>query len=336
MRSSSEGISGLKAEAGETGIDLSVIVVSWNTRDLLRDCLASIFRATPRAAFEVEVILVDNASTDDSSDMAAREFPAVRLIRNAENRGFAAANNQGVREARGRHILLLNPDTRTIGDAFGVMIRFLDGRPEAGGVCPMVVNADGSVQSLGRSLPGLGGVFVKGFFPDGWTAAVRGWVDRIRGRAGKDVLEVPGFPGAAMMIPRRVLDGVGLLDEDLPFYAEDIDLCRRIAAQGRTLYCLPGCRIVHLGGRSAGLTPVWSEVRSRLSLYAFLRKHRTPPIAAVARVLIVVSSILRFFSWTVPSLAAGPRTRRRAAREREACRALIRWGLGSSRRPEGS
>ena len=310
-----------------SGIGLSVIVVSWNTRDLLRDCLASIFRETPRAALDFEVLVVDNASTDGSPDMAAREFPAVRLIRNAANQGFAAANNQGVREARGRHLLFLNPDTRIVGDALGAMVRFLDARPGAGGVCPKVLNADGSLQSLGRSLPGLGGVFVKGFFPDGWIAAAERGIHRIAGRDGRDIVEVNGLPGAAMMIPRRVLDDVGLLDEALPFYAEDIDLCRRIAAQGRKLYCLPGSRIVHLGGRSTGLAPVSSEVRSFMALYAFIRKHRGASAAAAARGLIMVSSFLRLAAWTLPGIAAGSERRRQAALKADVYRKVFRWSL---------
>nr|HID14311.1 glycosyltransferase family 2 protein [Anaerolineae bacterium] len=126
-------------------LDLSIVIVNWNVCDLLRRCLHSILSSGQQPATSIEIIVVDNGSTDGSVEMVRAEFPGVRLIANADNRGFPAANNQGIAAARGRYVLLLNPDTEVVGDALATMVAFADAHPDVGIVGPQLLNPDGSV-----------------------------------------------------------------------------------------------------------------------------------------------------------------------------------------------
>ena len=130
-------------------VDLSIVIVSWNVRDLLRQCLCSILQSQ---ACELEVIVVDNASTDDSVGMVQAEFPDVCIVANTHNRGFPAANNQGIAAAQGRYVFLLNPDTEVVADALATMVDFSDTHPDVGIVGPQLLNPDGSVQPSRRRL----------------------------------------------------------------------------------------------------------------------------------------------------------------------------------------
>lgn len=313
-----------------TEVGLSVIIVSWNTRDILRNCLASLCRGIRKTTFEI--IVVDNASTDGSADMVKSEFPAVRLIRNPSNLGFARANNIGISAARGRLILLLNPDTLVLDGAVDGMALFLKNHAGAGGVCPKVLNEDGSVQSLGRTLPGMGNIAVQCFFPYSFYQLLSGHTARIKRRIKSPVWEVDGMPGAVMMIRRDVFDRIGLMDEALPLYGEDIDLCQRIRENGWKIFCLSDLRIVHLGGQSTGLVPVDSHVKAFTAHYHFIRKHRGHRAARVIKGMIGVSAVFRMLAWTALRAAAGPERRRQAAFKTEAYWKIIQWGLEPARR----
>ena len=134
-------------------VDLSIVIVSWNVRDLLRQCLRSILAGSQTC--RLEVIVVDNVSTDSSAEMVRAEFPDIHLIVNAENRGFPAANNQGIATAEGRYVLILNPDTEIVGDALATMVAYADAHPDVGIVGPQLLNEDRSVQSSRRHFPTL-------------------------------------------------------------------------------------------------------------------------------------------------------------------------------------
>ena len=196
----------------DSDVDLSIIVINWNTLDLLRACLASAFENLD--AIKVQVLVVDNASTDGSPDMVEREFPAVRLLRNTKNRGFAAANNQGFELARGRHILLLNSDTIVHGEVLSASVSYLDNNPDVGAMGCQVLNPDGSIQiTCGRfpSIPmlllltlGLSNSTQPAFLA---RYQMTDW--------GRDVERSVDFiSGCFLMTRRSVLDQVGPLDED--------------------------------------------------------------------------------------------------------------------------
>ncbi|HOF05256.1 MAG TPA: glycosyltransferase family 2 protein [Syntrophales bacterium] len=241
---------------------LSVIIVNWNTRELLRDCLTSLGGGDPEVSREI--IVVDNASRDGSAAMVARDFPAVQILRNEENVGFARANNQAIRVARGRYLLLLNSDT-VVPDPgiFRPWLAFLDSRPEIGASGCRLVTADGRrwVGDAGFR-PTLRTVFNYSFFLSRFFPRRCPGLFLNESRLDGP-LAVDWISGAALMTRRDVLEKVGLLDESLFMYAEDVEWGCRVRDHGYEVYYLPQFVIVHLVGMSgrkgkpAGFSNLW-------------------------------------------------------------------------------
>lgn len=224
-------------------MDLSIVIVSYNTREMLRDCL----RALPEAArgLAVETYVVDNASPDDSAGMVAAEFPAVHLIANRGNTGFTQANNQALRRCRGRNVAILNPDTEPAPGSLTAMACFLDSHPEVGAVGPKLLNTDGSLQHNGRRFPSVWREFLA---VSGLRRLCRAWFDRALeyGRADFDTLwETDQVSGACLMLPHRVMDQVGMLDEEFFMFYEEIEWCWRIRKAGWKVVYLPEAQVVH-------------------------------------------------------------------------------------------
>lgn len=253
--------------------DLSVVILSWNTRALTRGCLAAL-RADagpPRR----EILVVDNGSEDGSADMVAREFPEVVLIRNAENRLYAAANNQGARRASGRYLCLLNSDTRVTHGALARLVSFLDEHPDYGAASPMLLDFDGTVQRACRRFPPLSLPLVEStslrHLPFGRRLADHARMSDFDHRSSRDV-EQP--PAACMVLRRREYLAMGGLDPTLSLYFNDVDLCRRLWRAGRRIRYVADAAVYHQRGGSTREL----ELTSRNVLYfrnrdAYLRKH---------------------------------------------------------------
>lgn len=237
-------------DAQEHVPDASVIIVSFNTRDVLRDCLQSLYAAIGQRA--VEVIVVENASRDGSADMVADEFPAVRLVRSEVNLGFAAANNVGFDLALGRYVILLNPDAQVERSAFAGAIERMDAAPEVGMAGGRLVDRDGRDQPSARCFPSLLNelLVISGLaarFPRSrlFGRFDRTWADPERPAA------VDWVPGAFAIVRREALRAVGHFDERFFLYYEEVDLCRRIKAAGWQIWYWPEIVIRHLGGESS-------------------------------------------------------------------------------------
>jgi GT2 family glycosyltransferase len=249
--------------------DLSVVIVNWNTIDMLRDVLASTYETC--GDITMQVIVIDNASSDGSADMVADEFPQTLLIRNSDNRGFAAANNQGFEVATGRHILLLNSDTIVLGDVLAASVRYLDAHPEAGAMGCRVCNTDGSMQrtcsmwpsTLNLTLQTLG--LWKLPYPKFFGRYLMMDWQRDSERA------VDNISGCYLMLRREVLEGVGPLDEDFFFFGEESDWCRRMRDAGWRLMFAPVGEIIHHGSVSAKKL---NHHRDLMLTDAFVRLHR--------------------------------------------------------------
>lgn len=220
---------------------LSIIIVNWNTKDLLRDCLTSINQTKEELA--LEVIVVDNGSTDGSVQLIKSEFLDVKLIANKENLGFAKANNQGIRKAGGDYMLLLNSDTELKPKALSNLVNFASKEKKAAVVGPKLLNPAGPAQLSTRNLPTISRA-VKEYWL-GQKGAYDGYVP-----SGNKAIEVEAVVGAAMLIPKKVIDQVGLLDERYFFYYEDLDFCRRVRRAGFKVYYLPTAEIIHYHGAS--------------------------------------------------------------------------------------
>jgi hypothetical protein len=297
--------------------DLSIVIVSWNVRDLLRRCLQSIcnpesrrgqqtLRAggqppvggQSRIGMALQVIVVDNASSDGSARMVRESFPDVRLVTNRENRGFPAANNQGIAAAEGRYVLLLNPDTEIVGDALRELVAFADQHPDVGMVGPQLLNADGTVQSSRRRFPTLATVF----FESTWlqpaivtsrssgllrslTAPLRRTLERyyLSDRPHDVTQDVDWITGAAMLARGEAIDDVGLMDEGFFMYSEELDWCRRFREAGWRVVYLPKAQIIHYVGKSSEQVVAARHIHFQTSKVRYVRKYHGALAAAALR-----------------------------------------------------
>ena len=244
--------------------DLSVVIVSWNTRELLKRCLASLLADAATSCITLEVIVVDNASSDGSAAELARRFPTITVDALDANIGFAAATNRGIRSLSGDNILLLNPDTELLPGALMALRRALHSMPHVGLVGGLLLNPDGSLQSSGYHFPTLTQSFLD-FFPLHSRLVGSQLNGRVSPGDGRSPYAVDHPLGACMMVRRAVIERVGLLDEHFFMYSEEIDWCRRIIAGGWTVLIAPTAQIIHFGGQST----------SQASGEMFLQLHRS-------------------------------------------------------------
>lgn len=250
---------------------LSVIIVSWNVRDLLRDCLRSL--EAGRGARPLEVIVVDGASSDGSAEMVAAEFPWVRLLAQRENVGFPRGNNIGLRAARGEWLCLLNPDTVVVGDALERLVNYLERHPDVGMVGPQLLNSDGSCQSSRRRFPTLALACLESTWLQ--PLAPRRWLDwyTVQETADDQTAEVDWITGAAMLTRRAVLEQVGGMDEGYGMYSEELDWCRRIKAVGWCIVYVPEARIIHHSGQSSDQVPTRRHILFNRAKLRYFRKY---------------------------------------------------------------
>lgn len=290
-------------------IDTSIVIVSWNTRDILRDCLRSIFENTDTLRYEI--IVVDNASNDDSVEMVRREFPQVRLIENADNRGFAAANNQGIAVARGRYVLLLNSDTIVLDQGIAKTVTFADAHPDAGVVGCRVLNADRTLQPTCFMYPSLLNMLLSSTwlykaFPQSsfWGRERMTWWDH------DDVREVEVVSGCFMLVRGEAVEQVGMMDEGFFMYAEETDWCYRFRRAGWKIVYAPQGQIVHLGGKSSEKVKSEMTLQLRSGILRFFRKHRSFLSYGLACLLTAAWYGLRVPYWLLRALLL-PRERDR-------------------------
>ncbi len=273
---------------------LSICIVNWNTRELLRACLRSIERYPPAEPYEV--IVVDNASTDGSAEMVRAEFPNVFLIANAENRDYAAGNNQALRQARGEFILLLNPDTEMHPDTLQRAIDFLRAHPEVGAIGAKQLYPNGRLQPSLRAFPtprnllfevlGLAKLFPRSRL---FATYRYGWFPYDR------PLEVDQPMGTFLMVRRAVVEQVGLMDEAFPLFFNDVDWCYRIKQAGWKIMFVPDVVITHHGGASTRQVRLSAIRESHRALEAFYRKHYRSRLPVWAYGAII--GLIRLSAW---------------------------------------
>jgi N-acetylglucosaminyl-diphospho-decaprenol L-rhamnosyltransferase len=311
-------------------------VVTHESKGLVLDCLASLEACA--SGIPHDTFVVDNASSDGTAEAVARGFPSVEVIARSSNDGFAVANNEALRRARGRHTLLLNPDTQVLPGALEAMIEFLDEHPRTGMVGCRLVDGAGNVDASASGLPGFrmqvaSWLGIRRLVP---RAALRRAlaIPRLKrilelltggyftpAGAGQGPREVDFLSGACILARRELWDTVGLMDERFFLFLEDADICRRAAAAGWLLHYLPGPAIVHLGGRSfaarsGGATHHVSPERAHSLVYYF-RKHGGRGQELAIRALIAVAVTPRLLL----ALARGDRAR--AARLRSMLRVTM-------------
>jgi N-acetylglucosaminyl-diphospho-decaprenol L-rhamnosyltransferase len=274
--------------------ELSIIIVNWKSQAFVRQCLASLFYDDNTVDFEV--LVVDNASFDGVAEMLASEFPQVVFLQCEHNVGFAAANNLAFARSRGRYILFLNPDTEVEGQALLTLVSALDLLPDAGMVGARLLNSDRSLQTTCiTSAPAilnqtLNCDLLRNTFPR-WKL----WGMRALFSGSRSPVLVEAISGACMLARRSVLEQVGVFSTDYFMYAEDMDLCVKIARAGWTIYYVPDATVIHHAGGSSSLRREsnFSSIMVRQSLVRFFVRHRGRPYAALYRMTLVLASAVR-------------------------------------------
>jgi GT2 family glycosyltransferase len=270
---------------------LVIVIVSYNCREHVRACLARVR--------DGRVIVVDNASTDATAAMVRAEFPEVALIENLQNCGFAAACNQGIAASNEPFVLLLNPDTLITDDAMRLLLEAMAKRPDVGACGPRILNADGSPQVSIRKFPTLGALvcdelglsvalprLFTGYRLSAWPLEKTGEVDQLG--------------GSCLLLRRRALDVVGLLDERFFVYFEEVDLCRRLWNAGWRVRYVYEATIVHVGGQSSK-TDRASSLRYRYrSLFGFYRKHHSRGQLFLLKLAVQCGAALRALAGEEP------------------------------------
>lgn len=236
---------------------VSVIIVSFNTAQLLRECLLSLKNANTQK--DLEIIVVDNASNDSTVEMVKTEFPNVTIIANTENVGFGKANNQGLEKATGEFIFLLNPDATVQNNTIQELVDFSQTHPDVGIVAPQLLNNDGSIQPSCFRLPKVSGAIKEYFF------GMKGAYSKYFPNTTKPQ-PVEAVVAAAMLLPRSVIKKLSVLfDEKFFFYYEDIDLCRRIQKLGLKIFYLQHAKVVHHHGAATSKTGSWAYEQNQKS-----------------------------------------------------------------------
>ncbi|HMO22294.1 MAG TPA: glycosyltransferase family 2 protein [Candidatus Melainabacteria bacterium] len=265
--------------SGKAELDLTVVVVSWNTRDLLDRSLETLKEDLERSSnLETEVYVVDNDSKDGSAAMVAEKHGWATLMANDDNLGFAKANNQVLRQAKGRYVLLLNPDTEVEPGALKTLIEFLEAHPKAGIVAPQLLNSDGSIQRSCRQFPTFTGMLfelvgLSKLFPKGSKMGTTFRAYKMLDWEHDDEREVDQPEGACLLLRREVLEEVGLLDEGYFMLFEEVDWCYRIKKAGWQIWFTPKARVMHHYGQSIKQVKARMILSSHRGLYRFWRKH---------------------------------------------------------------
>jgi len=269
---------------------LSIIIVSWNVRDLLERALTSVYASWGNQT-GLEVIVVDNASHDDSVAMLRTAFPDVQVIANPENRGFTGGNNQGLAAATGDFLLLLNPDTEIVTDALPCMVDYIRAHPDVGMIGPQLLNPDGSVQSSRRHFPTMPVLFLESTWLE--KLAPRKLLRHYYAQEQPDdvIQDVDWITGAAMLARREVVAQVGGMDAGFFMYSEELDWCRRIREAGWRVVYFPEARIIHHEGKSSEQVVPARHIYFQSSKVRYTRKYHGNGIAEILRLWLLAQYV---------------------------------------------
>lgn len=303
-------------------MDLSVITVSWNTRELLRRCLLTVDRevqalnqvsGAPRPPFAAQVLVVDNASSDGTVAMLRAEFPHVQVIANSENAGFTRGNNQALALAQGRYLFLLNPDTELRPGALCALVDYMESHPRVGIVGPRLYYSDGTPQSSRRRFPTWSTAFWESPLPQHWfphsRALARYYMLDTDDAATQSVDWVTG---AALFVRRAVYEQIGGLDERFFMYSEELDWCYRAKKAGWDIVYLPTAAVTHYEGKSSEQVLAQRDIYFHSSKVRFFVKHRGAFAAETLRLWLLVTFLFKLAEESVKGLIGHKRSLRAA------------------------
>lgn len=263
--------------------DVSVIIVSWNAVAYLEKCLRSLRTVT---GVTLEIIVVDNASTDGSPEVVRRQYPDVILLEQASNTGFARANNIGIMLARGRYLALINSDVEVEPGTIGYLVKYMDENAGVGMTGPRIVGRDGMLQKSARRFPTLGRVCCRAIGLDNLFPSLSFFSHEAE--ANVDVLS-----GCFWLVRREALAGVGLLDERFFMYGEDIDWCKRFNDKRWLVTYLPQVQALHYGGGSSANAPTFYYVARHKADVQYWRKHHGRCVTLLYKLILCFADVGR-------------------------------------------
>lgn len=279
---------------------IAIVIVSWNTADLISKCLNSIKNNLPANLYDTYI--VDNASSDNSVEIIKKKFKWVNLIANSTNVGFAKANNQVLKKINNEYVFILNPDTILKKNSISPLLEFLENNPKTAICGPSLLNPDGSIQHFGmyRRKPTLLQSLL--FYTDLYRLSIKNkfltkkiWESDVE---KKEITRVDQIPGAAMFARVSDLKKAGFFDEDYPFWFEDVDLCNKLIKLRFELFYVPNAEVIHLVG---GATDKWQdrarkESRFWKSMFIYFEKNKSPLESFLVKLIIISSQIFMLIS----------------------------------------
>ena len=291
-------------------IDVSIIIVNWNTRHMTCDCLRSVYEQTQGVSFEV--ILIDNASYDDSVATIKKEFSKVKLIANNKNLGFCKATNQGLEVAKGKYLLLLNSDTVVLENAVEKTIQFAEKHDRIGIVGCQLIYPDGSFQGSCFRFPGICGSILASFglsklFPKSTVFNM----ERYGNRLWDKPREVDCVMGSFMLIKRQVTDNIGMLDTDYFMYGEETDFCFRAVKAGWKVFYYPDAKLIHYygGSKKSYEDAAWAYRSVYRGIYLFMNKRRSKMTLYVCNLMLVATLFFKSILWVLRDVILSARRR---------------------------
>jgi GT2 family glycosyltransferase len=277
---------------------VSVVIVSWNAREYLKQCLASL--NSDVCSYPMEVIVVDNASSDGSADMVAREFPQVRLLRAAGNLGFAKGNNVGIAASRGRYLCLVNSDVKVLPNCITRLVDYCEAHPETGMAGPHILGGDGKLQRSCRGFPSLWNMFCRALALDNIFSGSKLFTGfSLASWAHDSQRPVDILSGCFWIVRREALHKVRLLDESFFMYGEDLDWCRRFWKGGWKVMYLPSAEAIHYGGASSSNAPLRFFIERQRADLQYWRKHHSRPAVACFFLISCLPLLLRMAGYTL-------------------------------------
>jgi GT2 family glycosyltransferase len=317
---------------------ISVVIVSWNARDYLMQCLASL--SAEECRYPLEIIVVDNASSDGSADAVATRYPDVRLIRKTENLGFAKANNIGVSASSGKYFCFVNSDVKVLPDCVNRLVSFCEENPTVGMVGPRVIGADGKLQRSCMGFPSVWNMLCRALALDTLFPRIKAFTGyKLYHWPQESLKSVDILMGCFWLVRREALTQVGLLDEEFFMYAEDWDWCKRFWAKGWQIFFVPAAEAIHYGGASSSNAPVRFYLEMKRANLQYWKKHHSWFAVVSYFAIMCVQELLRSAAYSIAGLIKGS-TREvfhfKMRRSLICLKWLISSGLSSGRLPSGN
>jgi len=317
-----------------TQITVSIIIVNWNARDYLMQCLASLSGDVCR--YPMEIIVVDNASTDGSPECVTRQYPWVNLIRNAENMGFAKANNIGVSVSTGKYLCFVNSDVTVLPGCINSLVEYCEEHPEAGMVGPRIIGSNGQLQRSCRGFPSIWNMFCRALALDSIFHGCKLFTGYSLDCWKHDSLRrVDILSGCFWLVPRQSLLQVGLLDESFFIYGEDMDWCKRFWSKGWQVVFVPFGKAIHYGGASSSKAPIRFYIEMQRANLQYWIKHHSSLAVLSYFLILCLHMLLRVtvYSFRLLCCPTEHLWRHKVRKNWKCLKWLVSLGVGVAKRP---